>query len=351
MTNGKFLIYGANGYTGELIAREAARRGLRPILGGRSQNKVEPLARELGLICRTFSLEDRKSREYTLKEIDFVLNCAGPFQITARPLIDSCLRLGKHYLDITGEIGVFEAAARGDEEARKSDAMILCGVGFDVVPSDCLARHLKNRLPDAQKLSLAFMGLGGISRGTKVTMLENAGSGGAIRENGEIKQVPAAFRTRKFDFSDKLRQIPAVTIPWGDVSTAFYSTGIPNIEVYTAMPKNMRRSLALTNYFGWFLRRNFVKRCLQSKIPHGGPDEQTRKTARSYLYGEAVNADGSKVCARLDCPEAYQTTVMTALNICEKVLRGNWQKGFQTPAKIYGADLILEIESTCREDI
>ena len=138
-----FLIYGANGYTGELIAREAVKQGLKPFLGGRSQNKIEPLAKELGLTCRTFSLEDRKSLEYTLKEVDFVIHCAGPFSLTAERMVEACLRTKTHYLDITGEIAVFEAMAARDKQAKDAGIMVVPGVGFDVVPSDCLAMHLK----------------------------------------------------------------------------------------------------------------------------------------------------------------------------------------------------------------
>jgi short subunit dehydrogenase-like uncharacterized protein len=129
-----FLIYGANGYTGELIAREAVKRGLQPILSGRSQNKVEPLAKELDLIYRTFSLEDKKSLEYTLKEVDFVVHCAGPFSLTSNPMVEACLRTGKHYLDITGEIAVFEAMARRDERAAH-------GLGTARTPAHRAARH------------------------------------------------------------------------------------------------------------------------------------------------------------------------------------------------------------------
>ena len=153
-----FLIYGANGYTGELIAREAARRGLKPILSGRSQNKIEPLAKELNLTFRTFSLEDKKSLEYTLKEVDFVVHCAGPFSLTSEKMVEACLRIRKHYLDITGEISIFEAMAQRDEAAKKANVMIVPGVGFDVVPSDCLAKHLKDKLPSATNLTLAFYG-------------------------------------------------------------------------------------------------------------------------------------------------------------------------------------------------
>ena len=139
-----FLIYGANGYTGELIAREAVERGLKPILAGRSQNKVEPLAKELDLTCRTFSLEDKKSLDYTLKEVEFVIHCAGPFSLTADQMVNGCLRTNTHYLDITGEIAVFEAMAARNKAAKEAGIMVMPGVGFDVVPSDSLVCHLKN---------------------------------------------------------------------------------------------------------------------------------------------------------------------------------------------------------------
>lgn len=341
-----FLIYGANGYTGELIAREAARRGLKPILSGRSQNKVEPLAKELNLICRTFSLEDKKSLEYTLKEVDFVIHCAGPFSLTSEKMVEACLRLGKHYTDITGEIAVFEAMARRGAAAKNAGIMIMPGVGFDVVPSDCLARHLKNLLPSATHLTLAFYGLGGLSHGTQATMTMNAGNGGAIRRNGEIVRVPSAYKTREIDFGEFKKD--AVTIPWGDVSTAFYSTAIPNIEVYTVIPPPQLKLLKLSRYIGWLLKTEPVQNYLQSKIPEGGPDEAERAKGVTYLWGEASDANGKQVEARLICPEGYATTVLTALKIAEKIAAGNFQAGFQTPAKCYGADLITEIEGAKR---
>jgi len=337
-----FLIYGANGYTGELIAREAARRGLRPILSGRSQNKVEPLARELDLTFRTFSLEDKKSLEYTLKEVDFVLHCAGPFSLTSGRMVEACLRTGKHYLDITGEISVFEAMAQRDEAGKKAGIMIMPGVGFDVVPSDCLARYLKNLLPSATNLTLAFYGVGGISHGTQATMTMNVGNGGAVRLNGEIERVPAAYKTREINFGKCVNN--AVTIPWGDVSTAYYSTGIPNIEVYTVVPEANLKLLKLSRYLGWLLKTKLIQSYLQKQIPAGGPSTEERAEGKTYLWGEARDEHGNRVEARLEAPEGYTTTVLTALNIAEKILDENFCAGFQTPAKCYGAELILEIK-------
>ncbi len=343
-----FLIYGANGYTGELIAREAVKRGLKPIIAGRSRNKVEPLAKELNLTCRTFALEDKKSLEYTLKEVDFVIHCAGPFSLTSKQMVEACLRLGKHYLDITGEIAVFEAMAARDKLAKKAGIMIMPGVGFDVVPSDCLALHLKNRLPSATSLQLAFYGLGKISHGTQATMTMNIGKGGAIRKNGKIESVPAAYKTREINFGDVKKN--GVTIPWGDVSTAFYTTEIPNIEVYTVVPDAQLTLLKLSRYLGWLLATSPVQSILQNQIPEGGPDAEERDKGKTYLWGEASDEKGNSVESRQICPEGYTTTYLTALKIAEKILGENFKVGFQTPARVYGADLILEIEGTKRMD-
>lgn len=345
----KFLIYGANGYTGELIAREAVRRGMKPILGGRSQKKVEPLAKELGLTCRTFALEDKTSLDYTLKEVDFVIHCAGPFSLTSEQMVKACLRLKKHYLDITGELSVFEAMAQRDEAAKKAGIMIMPGVGFDVVPSDCLALHLKNRLPSATDLTLAFYGLGKISHGTQSTMVMNIGNGGAVRKDGKITSVPAAYQTREIDFGEI--KSTGVTIPWGDVSTAFYSTGIPNIKVFTVVPEKMVTLMKMSRYVGWLLTTSPAQSILQGQISEGGPNKEERENGKTLMWGKVSDAEGNSVESRQQGPEGYKFTVLTALNIAEKILAGNLCTGFQTPAKCYGADLVLEIEGVSRQDL
>ncbi|MDH3491938.1 MAG: saccharopine dehydrogenase NADP-binding domain-containing protein [Acidobacteriota bacterium] len=344
-----FLIYGANGYTGELIAREAVKRGMKPILGGRSQNKVEPLAKELGLVFRTFSLEDKKSLDYTLKEVDFVIHCAGPFSLTATQMVNGCFRTGTHYLDITGEIAVFEELAARTEKAKEAGVMVMPGVGFDVVPTDCLARHLKDRMPDAVDLTLAFYGLGRISHGTQSTMTMNVGKGGAIRKDGKIAGVPAAWKTKEIDFGDVTKT--GVTIPWGDVSTAFYTTGIPNIKVFTVLPEKQIKLLKMSRYIGWLMATGPVQGILQSQIPEGGPSAEEREKGKTYLWGRAEDKDGNSVESRMQGPEGYKFTMLTALRIAERIIGGEFKPGFQTPAGCYGADLVMEIEGVERQDV
>ncbi len=344
-----FLIYGANGYTGELITRFAADRGLKPIIAGRREAAIKPIAEKFGFEYRVFSLDETEKIDAALSEVAMVLHCAGPFSLTAKAMGEACLRTKTHYTDITGEIAVFEACAAADQRAKDASIMVMPGVGFDVVPTDCLARHLKDRLPSATELSLAFYGMGRISHGTQATMTMNVGRGGAVRRDGKIMHVPAAWRTREIDFGEVKKT--GVTIPWGDVATAFYSTGIPNIEVFTVVPPSAFKMMKMSRYLGWLLAMGPFQRYLLGKIPPGGPTDEERAKGRTLLWGEARDPEGNRVETRMQAPEGYTVTAVAALNIAEKILAGNFTPGYQTPAKAYGADLILEIDGVTRLDV
>ena len=341
------LIYGSYGYTGSLIAREAVKRGLKPVLAGRDAGKLEAQALELGLEGRMFSLDSLEEVAEGLGGVTAVLHCAGPFSKTARPMAEACFEAGVHYLDITGEIEVFERLAGWDARALTNGVTLLPGVGFDVVPSDCLALYLKERLPGATRLKLAFEGLGGVSRGTARTALESF-LGGAVRKNGKIVSVPAAYKTRQVDFGEGPRT--TVTIPWGDVATAYHSTGIPNVEVYMAAPARLVWAMRASRYLNPLLKAGPVQRFLEARIQKGpaGPDERTREGGRTLLWGEVTDEAGGRAEARLRTPEGYKLTVLASLLVLEKVLAGDVKPGFQTPAAAYGAELVLELDGVER---
>jgi len=189
-----FLIYGANGYTGTLIAREAAARGHQPVLAGRNTEALTTLASDLGLGYRIFALDTPGQVAAGIDGMQAVLNCAGPFAHTYRAMADACLQAGVHYLDITGEVAVFEGLVARSAAAQEAGVMLLPGVGFDVVPSDCLAAHLKRRLHSATHMALGFQSLGRVSRGTATTMAENIHRGGLVRQDGVLRRVPRPGR-------------------------------------------------------------------------------------------------------------------------------------------------------------
>lgn len=353
MKKSDWLIYGANGYTGELTAHMAVQSGIRPILAGRNAQAVAALAQRLGLEARSAALDDPQALDSMLAGCAAVLHCAGPFVRTAQPMADACLRNGVHYLDITGEISVFEALAARYAEAKRLDVMLLPGVGFDVVPSDCLAAHLNRRLPDATHLVLGIRSTGGVSRGTATTMLESIerGEGGLVRRDGTLVSVPAAAKSRQIDFGHGPR--PSVLIPWGDVSTAYHSTGIPNIEVYMSFAPAVIRAMQASVHLGWLLRAPGVMPLLKRRVQTGapGPSAEQRAEGRSLLWGMVEDKAGQRAESLLRTPEAYTLTALTALLIMRKVLTGQARPGFQTPSSAFGADLIMEIEGVERVDL
>lgn len=341
---GPWMIYGANGYTGELAARKAAGDGLKPILAGRRAEAIEPLGRELGLQTRLFDLNDRAAADAALAGVTLVLNCAGPFSLTVGPMLDACARAKAHYLDITGEIGVFEYVHNNAEKWRAAGIVAMPGVGFDVVPSDCLAAMLKRELPTANHLRLAFKSVGGrLSPGTTKTMLQGAPDGGKIRRDGKIVAVPPAYKVENIDFGEG--PATAVTIPWGDVSTAYQTTGIPNIEVFMgAHPKQikaMKQPLILRKLMGIGFVQNILMKQVAKRVK--GPTAEMREKGYTLLCGEAWDENGGRVEMRIRTPEGYKLTVITALMAAKRVLESPPAPGAWTPAKAFGPEFIMEV--------
>ena len=346
-----FLLYGATGFVGDAISRAAAASGLRPILGGRDREALNRLATELGLESRAFGLDEAAAIDRGLDGVTVVLNCAGPFVHTFKPMAQACMRAGAHYLDITGEIPVYEGLAAMDAGAKARGVMLLPGVGFDVVPTDCLALHLKQRLPSATHLTLAFRthGPGGLPPGTQRTMIELIPYGNRVRRNGQLVVPERGVKTREIDFGQGA--VTATRLTWGDVFMAYHTTAIPNIEDYVVVPASTRQQLARLDYLRPLFKLAFIRNLLKRGVKPG-PDAERRAKTSTHVWGEVIDNEGRRATARLHGPEAGVVwTARTALAAVCKVLGGTIAAGFQTPARVYGADFVLDGEGVTREDV
>lgn len=349
---GKLLVYGANGYTGTLIAELARSSDLTPVLAGRNAQTIAALAERLGFEHRVFGLDGPSTVDACLEGIAVVLHCAGPFSRTAAPMVDACLRMGVHYLDVTGEVAVFEALMGRASEARAAKVMLLPGVGFDVVPSDCLAVHTARRIAQPTRLRIAILGLGAsMSHGTATTMVEGLSNGSWVRRGGKLTRIAPGSLTRKFDFGRGPRITMAV--PWGDLATAYHSTGIPDIETYFSINRGMLWGARTMGRLPWLLGSAPVQRFMKARVDArpAGPTADERDKGKSIFVVEVENAAGQRAVSRLETGNGYSLTAMAALHIAKRVLEGDAPIGFQTPATAYGPDLILEIPGTKREDI
>lgn len=338
-----WLLYGAYGYTGRLIVREAVGRGESPIVAGRREEPLRQVAERHGLPGRVFRLDDPVALDRGLENVDAVVLAAGPFSATSRPMIEACIRTGTHYLDITGEIPVFEAVFALDAEARDAGVTLVPGVGFDVVPTDCLAASLAGRLPQAETLVLAFASTGGgPSRGTAKTVVEGLAAGGAIRKDGRIRRVPLGWRATTIPFRDRPRL--AVTIPWGDVSTAYRSTGIPNIAVLLAVPPAVPRALPLLRPLASLLRIDPVRRAVQDLLDRmvEGPDPEERRATRVRVWGRVTEPGGRSIEGWATTPDGYDFTAVSAV-ACVRRLLAEPVPGALTPALAFGTGLVAEL--------
>jgi len=338
----RWMIYGANGYAGELIAREAAARGLGPILAGRSEARVAPLAGALGLEHRVFGIDGSAVIAEHLGGVELILHCAGPFSTTSAQMIEACLERKVHYLDISGEISVHEHAHAQDARARAAGIVICPGVGFDVIPTDCVAAALKEAMPDATQLALAFAIRSGLSGGTVKTVIEGMSDGGRVRRDGHIVKVPSAYRTRRIDFGHGAK--PAMTLPWGDVSTAFHTTGIPNVEVYFATSPVVIAVVKSSNYLGPILGARPVQAALMALAGRlRGPGAAARARGPTFVWGEARNARGETKTARITTANGYDVTVSGALAVVAHLREFGGVSGHVTPSRLVGASLVTDL--------
>lgn len=344
------LVYGAYGYTGELVARRAVDSGLSPVLAGRRASELQPLADELDCEHRAFDLEGDVTA--AVEDVSVVAHCAGPFVHTYEPMVEACLAAGTHYLDITGELDVFEAIQARDEDATDAGVMCLPGAGFDVVPTDCIANHLHDRLPTATHLTEAFDGLDSISPGTARTVVEGVDQGAVVREDGRLVWIGMGDRTREVDLDDGRGPQLMAAIPWGDVSTAYYSTAIPNIEVYAPTSRGALRAFSAVDALSPLLGARPVKEGLKTLVDLTveGPTEQERHTRQATVWAEATDGQQT-VRSRLRTAEPYEYTARAVVEIAENVLAGEAPPGYQTPATAYGPELAEEVGEHAFEDL
>jgi short subunit dehydrogenase-like uncharacterized protein len=336
--NKKWMIYGANGYTGRLIARQAKKQGLQPVLAGRSRETIEAIATETGFDSLIFELDDKVALSKALKGVAVVLHCAGPFSATSQPMIEACLESGSHYLDITGEISVFANAHRQSDEAARADIVLMPGVGFDVVPTDCLAAALVKALPAATAMTLALEFDGSMSPGTAKTSIEGLAGGGCIRRDGKLKWVPLAWKTREIPFRHGTHL--AVTIPWGDVFTAYISTGVPDIDVYMSTPPSSILQMKRLRMLKPLLTMQWVQNMMKRRVARSvsGPEVGERQGSQMQLWGEVSSGDGRNVSATMTTPNGYDVTVAASLGIVEHLLEHDVEGGFYTPSLLMGVD-------------
>jgi short subunit dehydrogenase-like uncharacterized protein len=337
-----WLLYGATGYTGSLIAETAKARGLEPVLAGRSVEKLKALSERLGLKYRVFSMEDRAATDKGMMGIKLVLNCAGPFTQTSVPIAQAAIRNGVHYLDIAGEVHAIRALHRIDERAREDDVMMLPGVAFGCMPSEALLSYIKTQRPGLVRAQFATAVDGGASKGTIATTFECLQMPGFTRDRNQLVAAKPGESKLMVDFGPGGKRT-CMTNPWrGDLFTAGFGPQIQHVEAYTSYPwyvGDLFRKPEIAQGKGWLGK---IVNFALSKMA-AGPSAKQRAKNKSYVWAEGIDEDGRKAGGLIVGPDAYDFTALCSLYAVDLVLSGKYKGGFTTCGELFGANPLQHI--------
>ncbi len=320
------MIYGATGYTGRMAVEHAKALGLDLVIAGRTAEKLESLAAQLDVPFRVFKPNELTAQ--SLEGIAVLLNFAGPFVQTADALMQACIQAGVDYLDITAEINVYRRVEQLGAQAARANVMLLPGVGWDVVPTDCLAMHVARRVSQPRSLRIALQVTGSMSRGSALSVGEIIGAGLLARVDGQLVATPDA-QPRHFDFGDG--PVLCAPLSFGDLVTGWHSTGIPDIAMFVHISGDA-----------------FPEGDL-SQLPEA-PSVEQRETHRARAVAEISGADGSVARSVIETVNGYTYTPLAAVEAARRVLSGERRPGFETPARLLGIGFAESIAGTTVTD-
>lgn len=335
------LLYGATGYTGRLLAADLRQQGFDLVLAGRDGPAVERLAASLALPFRVFTLTD--NFDDALSDIAVVVHAAGPFGVTAAPMMAGCIRTGTHYLDVTGEWPVFQDATERSAAAAARGTMLMPGVGFAIVASDCLLALAARALPEVRILRLATSRAAMLARGSVRSAAGLTSTTVVLRRGGVLSTEPVGTTQRYFDFGNGPRAAAAVS--WPDVVTGAITTGVDTIETYSEVDwlelATYRLCSAATPWLRSTAGRSWSSLVSRAWTPT--PSEDARAKSGFTLVAEATDRWKRSVALRMRTPDGYTVTVLTVREILRRVLDGAVEPGFRTPAGLFGGGFIQSL--------
>ncbi|HTQ03393.1 MAG TPA: saccharopine dehydrogenase NADP-binding domain-containing protein [Polyangiaceae bacterium] len=402
----RLLIYGATGYTGRLLAAEAARRRLPVVLGARRRDRLESLAEELDLPCRVLGLETPLARKRRLDEdakrpipgpgapvqpaarpakqpgpndalhgaltdVAVVLNAAGPFAETAMPLARACVKTNTHYVDISGEYDVFRELNELHVHAKERGTSIVPGAGLTVLASDCLirdavARARERGMLEPHTVRVALSRVPAVSRGSVRTMLDGVRDGVRVLRNGKDEFHPMGTLVRSFTFGaeqafalGEARVCTAMSL--ADTLTAGATAcrafqgrwaeqqGVPNVEAYLEASSLERMAYELGGEFALALRSQPLKLVVDRVLAMWpeGPGAEERDEARQQVVVEIEDRYRRGVVARLSTQNSYDFTVQKALELCETLRTTHSdERGVVSPAWVLRSGILHDDETS-----
>lgn len=243
-TNDPVLVYGATGHTGRFVVDELLRRGLVPVLAGRSAERLASVpARHAALERRVVGIDDPDLLRQAVAGTAAVVNCAGPFLDTALPLARAAVGCGAHYLDVTAEQPVVQALYRElDAPARAAGVAVVPAMAFYGGLADLLLTAALDGGSRADEVEVAI----GLDRwwptaGTRATGARNTATRLVIRD-GELTALETSAPPGTWSYPAPLGDQSVVQMPFSEVITIDRHLDVGELRSYlnTASLEDLR---------------------------------------------------------------------------------------------------------------
>lgn len=245
----KIAVYGATGFTGNLVAHELAKAVDAMIIAGRTQAKLDRLAAEIRgsgevlVQTRLASIDDDKSLDAMLDGVDVLINCAGPFSDVGVPVVAAAVRNATHYYDTTGEQAFMRQVQQDFDTSAREQGLVLAPASAYEYCVGAFAARLAVAA-GARRLGICYAHRNsGMSHGTKKSVLRAIGDPGYTFVDGQLSQKALAYRV--FEVPRPGRDAHcAVWIPGGEsIQVPLFAGHINQVETCVATGKHASKWL------------------------------------------------------------------------------------------------------------
>jgi saccharopine dehydrogenase (NAD+, L-lysine-forming) len=349
------VVYGATGHTGAQLCATLIRGGAKVVMVGRDRRKLDLLARESNGHAELFvaAIDDAVSLRAAVAKGRVVVNCAGPFARYGRAVQDAALANGRHCLDMSGEPGFVQATLARDAEARERGALLVSGIGFDVVPTDALAALLAQAVGgQVTTARVAYSRLdAGPTAGLGMTMLQGLLDGGSAFVDGSLRREALGHDRWNVRFPGASGSVSCLSVPWGDVISLPHSTGARTARAY--LPKTMpppALGSALMRALRWALPAHlfpkleaFIARRMVRRLPLSTNDRDGAPGGSGARLSAVVELTGNQG-TKVGWVVAGSGITIHAAALCARatLAPGFGARGARTPSQAFGARELLE---------
>lgn len=317
-------LFGATGYTGELIAHALDREKLPFRIAGRSAEKLNALSSSLVSkpSCLVVDLSRNPAYDHLTRDTQVLINCVGPFTDLGERVLRQAALSGVHYLDPSNELGYVLRMQSYHRMAENSKSIVIPACGFEVALSDCAA-NLLNEDPSTvfDEIHVIYQMTGTTpSLGTRRSALRSLATSWVSYQNGQWKGVAPVSRKRTFHSNGK--PIHALSIPSCESVTFPAHIKVKTISVW--MSVNRIQALVgpvLIPYYARFLR-SIAGPLLQKWIAFGAPDPRKNASQIAPFWIQVVARLGNEnKIAQVQGTHPYHLTAEILTTAARRLLR------------------------------